>query len=260
MACRPAGDVYADFSAFYDLYVGEWLEDLPCYLEYARAARAPVVEIGAGTGRLTVPLARAGISVVAVDSSASMMARLEARLASEPHDVRRRVQTLRADVCELSLGTKHDLILVPFYAFNYLLTPEAQHKALAQLAAHLLPKGRLLIDVFVPYARIERCPSEPLLKVDTRDCRTGDRIRGWNAYSMDTQRQIETRRHVFEVTPAAGSVIRTEFTTERRYSFPAELESQFAEAGLAIEQVSTGYDGRPPDARSEQLLYVLRQP
>ena len=49
-------DIYADFSEFYDLYVGDWLDDLPCYLAYAAAARMPVLEIGAGTGRLTVPL------------------------------------------------------------------------------------------------------------------------------------------------------------------------------------------------------------
>ena len=73
-------DVYRDFAPFYDLYVGGFAADLPVYLKYARRARTPLVEVGAGAGRLTIPLARAGHAVVAVDVSRAMLARLTTRL------------------------------------------------------------------------------------------------------------------------------------------------------------------------------------
>ena len=258
MIDKSVPDIYSDFAEFYDLYVGDWLHDLPCYLEYAREAHRPVLEIGAGSGRLTIPLARAGISVVAVDVSPSMLQLLDLRVAREPASVRQRIQSVRGDVCELSLGTQHDLIMLPFYAFNYLLTPDAQRRALERLSAHRVAAGHLLIDVFIPYGRIEHCPSEPILKVDKPDPRTGHRVRGWNAYRMDPQRQIETRHHIFEITRPSGTMMRKEFTTRRRYSFPAELETLFTGAGFRIDDVSTGYSGGRPDAASEQLLYVLK--
>lgn len=252
-------DIYDDFSEFYDLYVGDWLDDLSCCLAYAGAARTAVVEIGAGSGRLTIPIARAGVGVVALDVSAAMLSRLSARLAGEPDDVRQRVRVVQGDVCTLSLGTRHDVILVPFYAFNYLLTPDAQRQALERMAAHLSPGGRVLIDVFVPHGLIAHCPAEPVLKVDTLDPRTGNRIRGWNAYAIDKERQIETRRHSFEVTDPDGRVIRKEFVTQRRYSFASQLETLFAAEGFVVEDASTGYAGERADGAAEQLLYVLRR-
>ena len=54
-------DPYQEFAEFYDVYVGERLDDLPLYLDVARSSRTPMLEIGAGSGRLTVPLAREGV-------------------------------------------------------------------------------------------------------------------------------------------------------------------------------------------------------
>ena len=102
-------------------------------------------------------------------------------------------------MCELALGAQYDLVMVPFYIFNYLLTEEAQNAALERIHTHVSPQGRLLIDVFIPVSRIAYCPPEPVLKVDTVDSRTGHRVRGWNIYAIDTERQIEHRRHIFEI-------------------------------------------------------------
>ena len=100
----PPRDVYKDYSEFYDLYVGDRLVDLPFYLDYARSAQTPVIEIGAGSGRLTLPLARAGVRMVAVDVSTSMLAILKSRLAEESSEVRHRVEVVEADASELNLG------------------------------------------------------------------------------------------------------------------------------------------------------------
>ena len=252
-----ASDVYGDFSDFYDVYVGDWLEDVPFYLDYAKSLETPLLEIGAGSGRLTLPLARAGFPVVAVDISRSMLALLRERLSEEPEVVRGRVEIVEDDIRELDLGSRYALILVPFYTFNYLLTPQDQRTALNRLAAHLSAEGCLLIDVLLPLTLIDHCPSDRVLRVDTVDPRTGDRIRGWNTYSVDRERQIETRRHVFEVSGPDGTIQRREFTTRRRYSLPSELEGLFTRSGLSIVDVFTGYDREPAGGGSEQLLYLL---
>lgn len=252
-------DVYKDFAEFYDLYVGDRLDDLPLYLEYARSTGTPVLEIGAGSGRLTVPLARAGIPVVAVDISREMLDLLRLRLAQEDNATRQCVSIVHADACDLALGATYGLVIVPFYTFNYFLTRKAQDSVLRRCAAHLTHGGRLLVDVFIPWSRLAHCPDGPVLRVDTLDPRTGNRVRGWNVYTLDTQRQMEHRRHIFEVTAPSGAVTKKEFAIQRRYFFPDELQRLFAANGMAVEEVFGGYRREPPQPASEQLVYVLRQ-
>lgn len=250
-------DIYADFSRFYDLYVGGWLEDLPFYLEYARDLSTPLLEVGAGSGRLTIPFARAGYSVVAVDISASMLVILKSRLMQEAEDVRKRVEIVEADAKTLKLGDKYELIIVPFFTFNYFLTSQAQKAALKRLAQHLTDSGTILFDVFIPFSRIKECSPEPVLRVDTVEAETGNKIRGWNIYSMDLERQIECRRHIFEVAEPNGTVSKKEFITKRRYTFRPEIEQLFSGNGLFVESVFSNYNKEMAGPDSERLVYVL---
>lgn len=252
-------DIYADFSRFYDIYVGDWVEDLPFYLEYARGLSTPLLEVGAGSGRLTIPFARAGYSVVAVDASASMLAILESRLAQEAENIQKRVRIIEADAETLKLDDKYDLIVVPFFTFNYFLTLQAQKAALERLARHLTDSGTIMIDVFIPFSRIKECSPEPVLRVDTVEAGTGNKIRGWNVYSMDLKQQIECRRHIFEITEPDGTVPKKEFITKRRYTFRPELEQLFLDKGFSVESVFSGYDKKKAEPDSERLVYVLRR-
>lgn len=250
-------DVYTDFSHFYDIYVGDWLDDLPFYLEYAKRATGPILEVGTGSGRLTIPLARAGVEVTALDSSSSMLAKLEARLKSESKHVQDRISIVCTNAQMMELPKQYELIIVPFYTFNYFLTAEEQTAVLRRLLSHLSQTGQVLLDVFVPHKRIKDCPTEPVLRVDTLDPQSGCKIRGWNAYRMDTQDQLEIRRHIFEVTSPDGTVSKREFTSQRRYFFKSELERLFSKHGFRIEAVFEGYEKCPATDGSEQLMFVL---
>ena len=252
-------DIYADFSRFYDIYVGGWLEDLPFYIDYARGLRTPILEVGAGSGRLTIPFARAGYSVVAVDISASMLAILKSRLVREAEGIRKRIEIVEADAEALELGNKYELIIVPFFTFNYFLTSQAQKTALKRLAQHLTDSGTILLDVFIPFSRIKECSPEPVLRVDAVEAETGNKIRGWNIYSMDLERQIECRRHIFEITEPNGTVSKKEFITKRRYTFRPELEQLFLDKGFSVESVFSDYDKKKAKSDSERLVYVLRR-
>ena len=258
MPARAPADVYRDFARFYDVYVGDFLADLPIYLRYARRARTPIIEIGAGSGRLTLPLARAGHEVVAVDISRAMLGRLRARLRREPATVRRRVRLVWTDAAHLAVGMRSDLIIVPFYTFNYFLDWRGREAALRRLAHHLTGPGRLLIDVFIPLARIADPPREPVLRVDVgRPSRP--RLRGWNRYVLDVRRQLETRYHLFVVETADGRVRHHRFITRRRWWHTAELRRMFRRHGFRIEAVLAGYRQRRARGDAEQLLWVLRR-
>jgi 2-polyprenyl-3-methyl-5-hydroxy-6-metoxy-1,4-benzoquinol methylase len=110
--------------------------DLEPWLSLARAARQPVLYLGAGAGRLAVPLVRAGIELVLVDAHPAMVAHLRRRLpASEVH---------QALIEELDLGRTFELVVVPS---NILTTAELLHGA----ARHLAMDGRLAFELTNPH-------------------------------------------------------------------------------------------------------------
>jgi SAM-dependent methyltransferase len=250
-------DPYRDFADVYDVYIGAGPDDLPVYQAQADQLGGPILEVGAGAGRLTLPLARRGATVVAIDLSAAMLARLVARLATEPPEVQRRVHVIRADAQRLPVRGSFPLILLPHYTLNDLLTAEAQRKALTDAARLLAHGGCMMVDVFVPIARIAHCPPEPMLRRDTLHA-DGRRVRAWTAYALDPATQVERRRHIFEATERGGRIERRDFHTERRWITLDEMARLAAAAGLVIERAVAGYGDVPADTRAEQVLYTLR--
>ena len=83
-------DSYDILAGHYDAAYAkkQFLADIPFYVDLAKRAGGPVLEIACGTGRVLLPIARAGIAIDGVDNSAAMLGVLKARLEREPRDVR----------------------------------------------------------------------------------------------------------------------------------------------------------------------------
>src|SRR5690242_14601797 len=98
MTTNPDRHAYPDFlPEYYDespLYKRR--RDAEFYLEAAQRLGGPVLELGCGTGRVLLPIARTGIDVTGIDLSPQMLARCHKKLAMEPADVRCRVELIQA--------------------------------------------------------------------------------------------------------------------------------------------------------------------
>lgn len=102
---------------------------------------ARIVDFGAGTGRLSVPLAKAGYRVTAVDPSVEMLARLRQKAAGLP------IEVVDCRMQDYSGGPEHDLALCVFTVLVYMLDEEALRSAVDAAAAALRPGGLFLVDV-----------------------------------------------------------------------------------------------------------------
>jgi SAM-dependent methyltransferase len=143
--------VSSPYDAIADLY-DPWsvsvTEDVGFYLEEARRAGGPVVELGVGTGRIAVPIAADGISVIGVDSSEGMLAvcRRHAELAAVEVDLR------LGDLREPPVDERVPLVICPFRSYLHMRTDEDRQRALDAARDVLVPGGRLVFDVFAPGA------------------------------------------------------------------------------------------------------------
>jgi ubiquinone/menaquinone biosynthesis C-methylase UbiE len=148
-------DTVADFGALYDAVPAYGTRaDVAFYLEEAERAgeSSRVLELGCGTGRLTLPLAQAGHEVTGIDFSPAMLARAREKLAAEPRSVQDRVTLVEGDARRIELGatSPFDLVLAPFRVLQHFPAIADQLDVLAAVRRQLRPGDRLVFDVFNP--------------------------------------------------------------------------------------------------------------
>jgi SAM-dependent methyltransferase len=122
---------------WHDLECGGYAEDLPLWQELAAAAGGPVLDIGAGTGRVTLDLAARGHEVVALDADGELLAALAERAGDLP------VHTVRADARDFHLGRRFALVLIPMQTVQLLGGPRGRAAFLRCARAHLAAGGVL---------------------------------------------------------------------------------------------------------------------
>ncbi|MFT4625115.1 MAG: SAM-dependent methyltransferase [Myxococcota bacterium] len=139
-------DLY-DEPALYDLLFGDVWSSVLWYRALVHEAGEDALECGCGTGRLTLPLARDGARVRALDRSAPMLARLQLHLDAEPA-LRERVQPVLGDFQALEPAA-HDVALLPFNALHHCEDLEALNRTVAGLAASVRPGGTVALDAYL---------------------------------------------------------------------------------------------------------------
>ena len=123
---------------WHDLECSGYDEDLPLWRALAAEAGGPVLDVGAGTGRVSLDLAAGGVAVVALDADASLLEALERRAAGLP------VETVVADARDFDLGRRFSLVLVPMQTLQLLGGRTGRAAFLRCALDHLQPGGRLV--------------------------------------------------------------------------------------------------------------------
>ena len=139
---------YDAIARVYDPWSASVTEDVEFYVEEALAAGGPVVELACGTGRICVPLAKAGVRVIGVDASAGMLE--VARDYAKAEGVEALVDLRQGDMREPPVEERVPLVLIPFRSLLHMTTETDRLRALSAANELLLPGGRLVFDVFAP--------------------------------------------------------------------------------------------------------------
>jgi SAM-dependent methyltransferase len=137
---------YDAIARIYDPWSRSVTEDVPFYLEEARRAEGPVVELGIGTGRIAVPIAADGIRVIGVDSSRAML-----EVCAEHATLAGAVLDLRlGDLREPPVDEQVPLVICPFRSLLHMHSDDDRRRALRAVRRLLAPGGRFVFDVFTP--------------------------------------------------------------------------------------------------------------
>lgn len=163
-----------------------------------------MLELTAGTGRVLLPLARAGIDLNCVDISGPMLARLRAKLAAEVL----RAEVVEADVATLDLPRRdYALVLLPFQWFGELVSVEAQRDALERIAAHMAPGARFVCTLHNPAVR-RRTIDGPLRLVGSFPVPEQDRtLLLWSVQVEDPREPVVGATQLYELYDPGGLLV-----------------------------------------------------
>lgn len=164
-------DVYDDW--YQDISDVDATVDLLVELAAPLASHA-VLELGVGTGRLAIPLARRGLQVVGLDASAAMLAKLH------ENDPPGSVTTCLGDMVDDQPSGPFGLVFVAFNTFFGLLTEARQQSCFAAVAQRLEPGGAFVIEAFVP-------EPQPGSSVTVRSMTTDSVVLSVNAHNEESQ-------------------------------------------------------------------------
>jgi SAM-dependent methyltransferase len=264
MSNAHESDNYAPTAELYDhvaLYGNR--PDIDFYVDAAREAGGPVLEVGCGTGRVLIPTARAGVEITGIDLSARMLGVCRRRIAAEAQEVRSRIEVHQADMRNFNLSRTFRLATIPFRPFQHLTTVDEQLACLACIRRHLEQDGRLILDLFNPL--LEALVNKPVGKELDEEVPfftpDGRRVvRRHKLVASDRFNQVNRSELIYYVTHPDGREERIVHSFSMRYIFRFEAEHLLARAGFTVEHLYSGFDKRPYGATYPgELIFVAKK-
>jgi SAM-dependent methyltransferase len=256
----PGSEQSVLLAELYDLDVGAFDRDLLLYQELAERTGGPVLELGCGTGRAVIALARAGHTVWGIDNSSEMLER--ARFRSR--EAGAQVELYPGDMRDFALDERFGLIFAGYGAFHHLLSAEDQRACLRCVERHLLEEGLFVCDLrpllFADWADWQSADAQPLFHDWTRQHpTTGEIVQKFRSVAADPASQIQHETHIYDVIDAAGTPHRVVWETDLRFTGRYEMEALLTEAGLHLEGVYGDYDLAPFDGSNDTMIFVSRK-
>ena len=253
------GDIWADIydDVHGDLQQIPRLNDIPFWVEEVKSSKGLVLELGCGTGRVAIPIAEAGIPIVGLDNSASMLriARGKVRKLGLPTQM---VQFVHGDMRTFKIEKKFDSIIIPFRSFLLLLSVAEQRRTLATIKHHLSPGGRLIFNAFIPDLETFRDNAGVLVHdyhITNPETGYGLVVSHQNQY--DHFNQIINTRTIIERVGQNGKIISSTWRDyQLRYMFRFEVLHLLEASGYRILDTYGGYDRSPIEDSSEEMIWV----
>jgi SAM-dependent methyltransferase len=242
-------------------------QDIGFYVSMLRALRPHrVLELGCGTGRITLPLAkeaaRHGREAIGLDSQPEMLAQAEANRAGLPADVRDRLVFVAGDMRTFRAEPQVDLIIIPCSSLSHVLELEDQIAVFRQCYENLTPGGRFIVEVTMPnlaaYADSFSVPPRTPLEIDLDRTDESDHTRlirrKTTRYLGD--RQLAEIRFLYEKYQHGRAVESYIDDFASHVFFPRELALLFIHGGFEIERTVGDYRARPLAPNSPLIIMI----
>ena len=245
----------------YDVAVPDWPGEIDFYRAMAMGVKergGSVLEVGCGTGRVTLQLAKEGLSIVGMDISPAMLSLARQKSQGLPN-----VRWVEGDMLTFDLGECFDLIIIPGHSFQFMLTPEDQLSCLNCICQHLAPYGKLVLhinhdDLSWLGGLAEGRGTDFKLKGEYPQETMQGSVRAWTAWSYDMGTQIASAVDAWEYVGEDGKVIERKESAPKRLhvAFPFEMKHLLARVGFEVEALYGDFFQHELQNTSPDMIWV----
>lgn len=252
---------YDLIAPFYDIEHKHFDEDVDLYLNFAEACGGPLLELACGSGRLLVPLARAGYSVTGVDASARMLEL--ARRALEAEGLDARITLRQQDMGSLdkseTYGQKFRLAFVALGSFAHICTRKEQRQALAGVHARLTAGGTFILDISNADVRYMESMGGQVLHQGTWTMDDGTLLTHFVSPASAVSSHLLELTHFYD-QHIQGEAVRRTISRTQLYLFErGEMELLLESAGFAVKEVYGNYDLSPFENDSARMIFIAEK-
>ena len=244
------------WSDIYDQVYSDVNDDIDFYVQESILSKGSVLELGCGTGRVTFPIAEAGIDLLALDNSMEMM-KVALEKINYQDTVYPNLQFVRSDMRNFTFNKKFNLIIIPFRGFQSLLTVYDQTQTILNIKNHLTKNGRFIFNAFVPNSESMSSAHDVLYhNKDVQDIDNNRKFIIWNQSEYDQFNQIvHTRIVVDELNNTGQAVNRFYRDFSLRYGFRWELYHLLISHGFKLLNLYGDFEKSDFDDSSTEMIW-----
>ncbi|MFP4186410.1 MAG: class I SAM-dependent methyltransferase [Candidatus Natronoplasma sp.] len=225
--------------------------DIPFYKKQVKKYGDPVLELGCGTGRITIPIGKEGYDIIGLDLSKKLLER--AKEKAEEDDLAPKF--IQDDMRDFSLEKTFNLIFIPFNSIHHILTLDEMEKVLNNVKKHLKPGGRFVLEFFNPDLDIlNRDPKEEHEVIKYQDPDGKDEIKVTECTDYESAKQLMHLTWYYDIE---GKTKEREWTV--RVWFPKEAETILKYNHFEIEYKYGDFDGSRFTNNSAQQILICKK-
>lgn len=253
------------YAQLYDLRVEDWTGELDFYREFLSThseSQKGVLEIACGTGRVTIPLAKAGFQMTGFDLSPELLNVAQTKTIGLPIPV-----WVQADMRTFELNRKFGVILSPGHSFQFMNTPDEQAQCLELVRRHLVPGGWLILHLDHQdvcwlasllnnkgsgYARGELL-EHPITNKKYRYCFT------WFYEAVSQTATVKSQWEEIDQTGMVNNIYKMD-SMRLHCAFRSEIEHLLKRCGFTTEALYGDFNRHPLEDKSENMIWVAKLP
>ncbi len=245
---------YEKAAEYYNLFASN--EDLPFYLSYARKTGHPILDIAAGSGRVSLYLAREGFQVIALEKSKTMLQEFRKQMDSEDNSISKRIQIIECNMIDFDLKQEFPLIIIPT-SFGHALTKNEQLSLLRCIHNHLEDDGLFVVDLF-PAGRQPEYASFEEPSVDIGDGRSVSRS---GIMKSDPLKRLLTLDLTFTITETKTGRLIEKINLESGVAliYMKEFDLLLGQTNLEIVEEFGDFQKSPYSESSGRRIAVIRK-
>ena len=247
---------WSEWVQVYDSLYNNDDSDTTFYIDEINRVGRSVLELGCGTGRVTIALARHGFDVTGIDNSPDMLRQLR-RNREQAGVLRGPLRLVQGDMRDFSLERKFDAVIIPARSFQLLLSPQEQRSCLRSIHNNLKTDGLLIFDI---------ANEDGTIGVIQRGEQKPNTLLNSPRLNIISHKKIKEKSQIYETTVAIEEYFPEGNQRDPQkqsmfvhYSYPEQIRALFRFAGFEEETCYGEFDRSPFDARSNQMIWVARR-